>query len=126
MYRTVLLGAIVVALAMIGSTAAQAPQPDLAGVYRCDGKNPDGSAYQGVVEISRVKETFRVRWTMDDGAIMGVGIFSGGVFAVSYFGGAPGFRLHCLSSTSRWGVGRASRSRGSIFLATSSCGCPRR
>jgi hypothetical protein len=71
MYRTVLLGAIVVALAMIGSTAAQAPQPDLAGVYRCDGKNPDGSAYQGVVEISRVKETFRVVYKVDGDKLVG-------------------------------------------------------
>lgn len=89
MRRTVLLGAIVLALAAMGPVVAQSPQPDLVGTYQCDGKNPDGSAYHGVVEIARLRETFRVRWTMDDGAILGVGIYSGGVFAVSYFGGAP-------------------------------------
>jgi len=30
-------------------------------VYRCDGKNPDGSAYKGVVEIAKVRNTFRVK-----------------------------------------------------------------
>ena len=30
----------------------------------------------GVVEIAKVRDTFRVRWTMDDGAILGVGIYS--------------------------------------------------
>ena len=45
MRRTVLLGVIVVALAAMGSAAAQSPQPELTGVYRCDGKNPDGTAY---------------------------------------------------------------------------------
>lgn len=92
MRRTVLLGVVVIAViavCAIGSMAAQAPQPELTGVYRCDGKNPDGTAYQGVVEISKLRDTFRVRWTMDDGSIVGVGIYSGGVFAVSYFGGAP-------------------------------------
>lgn len=118
MYRTVLLGAIVVALAMIGSTAAQVPQPDLAGVYRCDGKNPDGSAYQGVVEISQVKETFRVRWTMDDGAIMGVGIYSGGVFAVSYFGGAPAVVVYKVDGeklVGQWTMGGA---EGAMYMET--------
>jgi hypothetical protein len=118
MYRTVLLGAIVAALSMIGSTAAQAPQPDLAGVYRCDGKNPDGSAYQGVVEISKVKETFRVRWTMDDGAIMGVGIFSGGVFAVSYFGGAPAVVVYKVDGDKLVGEWTMGGAEGATYIET--------
>jgi len=118
MFRTVLLGAIVAALAMIGSTAAQAPQPDLAGVYRCDGKNPDGSAYQGVVEISQVKETFRVRWTMDDGAIMGVGIFSGGVFAVSYFGGAPAVVVYKVDGDTLVGEWTMGGAEGAVYVET--------
>ena len=89
MPRKVLLGVVLVTVCAIGSIAAPAPSPDLVGVYRCDGVNPDGSAYQGKVEIAKVRDTFRVKWTLDDGAVLGIGIYSGGVFAVSYFGGAP-------------------------------------
>jgi len=88
MVRTALLGLVLIALSGIGSTAAP-PSPDLTGVYKCDGKNPDGTPYIGIVEIAKLENTFRVRWTLQDAAITGVGIYSGGVFAVSYFGGAP-------------------------------------
>jgi len=118
MRRTVLLGVVVAALAAMGSTAAQAPQPDLPGVYRCDGRNPDGSPYQGVVEISKVRDTFRVRWTMDDGAIMGVGIYSGGVFAVSYFGGAPAvvvYKVDGAKLVGEWTMGGA---EGAVYVET--------
>lgn len=110
MRRTVLAGLIFVALCAIGPMAAPAPQPDLAGVYRCDGMNPDGTQYRGVVEISKIRDTFRVRWTMDDGAIMGVGIYSGGVFAVSYFGGAPAvvvYRVDGRRLVGEWTMGGA-------------------
>ena len=36
-----------------------------------------------------MRETFRVKWTLDDSAVMGVGIYSNNILAVSYFGGAP-------------------------------------
>ena len=51
--------------------------------------NPDGTSYEAVVEITKREGTFRVAWIMDGGMVMGVGIYSGGVFAASYFGGAP-------------------------------------
>ena len=89
MARTVLLVLVLAAMGGIASMAAPDTPPDLAGVYRCNGVNPDGTAYEGVVEIAKLRDTFRVRWTLDDGSVLGVGIFSGGVFAVSYFGGAP-------------------------------------
>src|SRR5687768_6897555 len=84
MFRTFLVGAVLVVLGALGSTAAPDSPPDLAGVYRCDGMNPNGTAYQGVVEITKLRDTFRVVWKMDDGSVIGVGIYSGGVFAVSY------------------------------------------
>ena len=103
MARTVLLGAMVVvfgAIASIASIAAPDTRPDLAGLYRCDGTNPDGTAYQGVVEIAQVHDTFRVRWTLkDDTAVVGVGIVSGGVLAVSYFGGAPAVVVYTIDGS---------------------------
>ena len=89
MPRIVLLGVVLTAVCVLNSNAAPAGPADLVGVYRCDGMNPDGSAYRGVVEIAKVRETFRVKWTLDDSAVMGVGIYSNNILAVSYFGGAP-------------------------------------
>jgi hypothetical protein len=97
MARTVLLGVMVVIFGAIASIAAPDPQPEFAGVYKCDGKNPDGSVYHGVVEIAKLKETFRVRWTLADNAtVLGVGIYSNGILAVSYFGGAPAVVVYKL------------------------------
>lgn len=93
MVRLALLGLVFIVLGGIGSTAAP-PSPDLAGVYKCAGKNPDGTAYEGFVEIRKLENTFRVRWTLQDAAITGVGIYSGGVLAVSYFGGAPAVAVY--------------------------------
>lgn len=64
-------------------------QPEIAGFYECKGMNPDGTPYEGSAEITKVRDTFRVFWTFEDGHVLGVGIWSNGVFAVSYFGGAP-------------------------------------
>ena len=111
MVRTVLLGAVVVVFgaSAMASIAAPEPRSDLAGVYRCDGMNPDGSAYQGVVEISRVQDIFRVRWTLrDNTAVVGVGILSEGVLAVSYFRGAPAvvvYRIDGSRLIGEWAMG---------------------
>lgn len=71
------------------SSQPVAQAPNLVGIYEYEGTNPDGSAYKGFVEIASVQGTFRVLWTMDDGYVLGIGIYSNGVFAVSYFAGAP-------------------------------------
>ena len=109
MARTFLLGAVVVVFGAIASMAAPEPRSDLAGVYRCDGMNPDGTEYHGVVEISRVQDIFRVRWTLrDSSAVVGVGIMSEGVLAVSYFGGAPAvvvYRIDGSRLIGEWAMG---------------------
>ena len=118
MRRVVLLGVIVIAVCAFSRMAAQAPQPELSGVYRCNGMNPDGTAYQGVVEISKLRNTFRVRWTMDDGSIIGVGIFSNGIFAVSYFGGAPAVVVYKLDGTNLVGEWTMGGIEGAVYKET--------
>lgn len=71
------------------------PIASVAGVYLCQGQNPDGSPYEGIVEIVRLQSSFLVRWTLpDDVTVMGVGIERGGVLSVSYFGGTPGIIVY--------------------------------
>ena len=118
MRRIVLLGVIVAAVCAAGPVAAQAPQSDVSGTYRCDGTNPDGTEYHGVVEISKLRNTFRVRWTMDDGSITGVGIMSNGVFAVSYFGGAPAVVVYKLDGTTLVGEWTMGGIEGAVYKET--------
>ena len=95
MVRTLLIAAAIVAA--VGRTGiaseqsgAQAKKADPTGVYICEGMNPDGHAYRGIVQIKAVRDTFLVRWTLaDDVEVTGVGILQNGALSVSYFGGTP-------------------------------------
>ena len=118
MVRTFLVGVVLVLSGAIGSTAPPDTPPDLAGLYRCDGMNPDGTAYEGVVEIRKVRDTFRVAWTMDDGTVVGVGIYSGGVFAVSYFGGAPAVVVYKVDGNRLVGEWTMGGIEGAVYTET--------
>ena len=117
MVRTIVLGLVVLSGAA-GTLAAPDPPPDLAGTYRCNGVNPDGSAYEAVVEITKRDGTFRVEWIMDGGVVTGVGIYSGGVFAASYFGGAPAVVVYKVEGerlTGEWTMGGI---EGAVYTET--------
>lgn len=119
MARTVVLTSMVILLAFgaIGSIAAPEPQTELTGIYHCEGINPDGSQYKGVVEIDKIKDTFRVRWGLTDGMVTGVGIFSDGVLAVSYFGGVPAVVVYKVEGTrlvGHWAMGV----EGALYVET--------
>jgi hypothetical protein len=65
-----------------------APYDDLAGVYRCEGTNPDGKPYRGTVEIVKNDQTYRVKWSMGQrSASFGIGVVRGDMLAVSYYTG---------------------------------------
>src|SRR4030095_2967840 len=121
MRRAILLGVVLVTLAgPIGIKAEGTAEKDFTGVYSCEGTNPDGRSYIGVVEILKVEGTYLVRWTMpNDTQVMGVGIFSNGVLAVSYFGGAPALVVYSTDTDGRldgkWTMGGA---EGLLFKET--------
>ena len=96
MIRKLVLLAPLVLLATPSTSRAQDRQPsapstserDLAGVYRCEGVNPDGRTYRGIVEMSKDDRTYRVKWTMGQGGTsVGIGMVRGDVLAVSYYTG---------------------------------------
>jgi hypothetical protein len=119
MARTVLLGVMVVVFGALTSIAAPDTQTDIVGVYKCEGMNPDGTPYQGIVEIARIQETFRVRWTLGDGtSIVGVGMLSGGVFAVSYFGGAPAIAVYKIDGARLVGEWTMGGAEGAVYSET--------
>jgi hypothetical protein len=118
---------VVVTLMLLASTggphgaAAQDPTPvvGVAGVYMCEGKNPDGSPYKGIVEIVKFHDSFLVRWTLpEDVTVIGVGIESNGVLAVSYFGGAPGVIVYRADGNRMHGEWTMGGTNGGIFSET--------
>lgn len=82
--------AIVVVLLVAVPRAAFAQAPTWVGVYQCDGTNPDGTTYRGVLEIRPQGAAYIVRWTLPEiGHVYGVGLEQSGVLAISYNGGGP-------------------------------------
>jgi hypothetical protein len=74
--------------------------PDITGTYACEGKNPDGTVYRGIVQIARQGGGYLVLWTLPpDGRHLGLGMLSGGVLAVSYFSAGMGIIVYNITET---------------------------
>ena len=78
-------------------------------MYLCEGTNPDGHHYRGIVQIAAVRDTYLVRWTLaDDIEVTGVGILQNGLLAVSYFGGTPAvvvYKIDAEKLVGEWTMG---------------------
>jgi hypothetical protein len=82
------------------ATAAAAPVVEprdaesaspIAGTYECQGVEPDGTPYRGVVQIIPSAGTYEVVWIFASGQqYSGLGVVNGDVLAVSYFTNRPG------------------------------------
>jgi hypothetical protein len=69
---------------------AEADAP-LTGTYDCQGVEPDGTPYRGLVQISPNRGTYDVVWIFESGQqYAGLGVVNGDVLAVSYFTNRPG------------------------------------
>ena len=121
MVKSTVFGFVILALfASMAVATEHAAENDLTGVYSCEGRNPDGSPYAGIVEIVKVQDTYLVRWTLStDSQVVGVGIVSGGALSVSYFGGSPALVVYSVTTVGRldgkWTMGGA---EGSVFSET--------
>jgi hypothetical protein len=120
MVRAVLVCLVI--LGVVGQVGAseKAPENSLVGTYECEGQNPDGAMYTGIVEIVKHKDTYLVRWTMqDDSQVVGVGILNGDMLSVSYFGGTPALVVYTVAENGRldgkWTAGGA---EGELFSET--------
>jgi hypothetical protein len=92
---------------------------DLSGVYVCEGKNPDGSAYQGVVEIAAVESTYLVHWVLPRGVeVLGVGILREDTLSVSYFGGTPVIVVYKKEGNRLVGAWTMGGTEGAVFVET--------
>lgn len=67
----------------------------LDGTYACQGTRPDGAEYRGVVRIVHHNGTYQLLWTVgQDEQYLGVGMVTGNVLSVSYFGGTTGLVVY--------------------------------
>jgi hypothetical protein len=82
----------------------------LAGSYRVEGRNVDGSRYAGRVTISQDDKTFRFRWEIGRDVYLGEGALNGDVLTVYW--GQPEPVIYILradgSLQGTWAAGRAS------------------
>jgi hypothetical protein len=62
---------------------------DLAGVYRVEGTNPDGSKYRGMVAINQEKDQFDFTWWIAKDVLRGNGHFAGKMLGVNWGDKAP-------------------------------------
>ena len=129
MVRTLLIAAALAAALEGTSAASQKPdaQPpatasktgDPSGVYLCEGTNPDGNRYRGIVQIAAVRNTYLVRWTLaDDVEVMGVGILHDGQLSVSYFGGTPAVVVYKISADKLVGEWTMGGTEGMLYSET--------
>jgi hypothetical protein len=87
---TSLIFAILLPLVSPATSTAEVPAP-LVGTYDCEGVEPDGSPYKGIVQIVANRSTYDVIWIFESGQqYAGLGVVNGDVLAVSYFTNRPG------------------------------------
>jgi hypothetical protein len=99
--------------------APEVRKPGVAGVYLCEGTNPDGSPYKGLVEISAVDSTYLVHWVMANGAeVLGVGILRSGILSVSYFGGTPAVAVYRVDGDRLHGEWTMGGTEGMLYSET--------
>jgi len=112
--------AFLVCVLSFAVAADSAPAPDLAGVYVCNGVNPDGSPYVGLVEIASVNGALELQWIFEGEVVaVGMGIRSGDVLAVAHYTSAPGVIAYRIEDGDRlvgqWTVAGAD---GALFSET--------
>jgi hypothetical protein len=66
------------------SAAAQEGTPDLAGIYRVSGTNPNGSKYRGMVALTQDKDQFDFTWWIGKDVFHGTGQFAGRMLVVNW------------------------------------------
>ena len=121
MVKAALVGLVTIAL--LGSAYAapdKTPERDLVGTYACEGTNPDGASYTGIVDIIKHHDAYLIRWTMpDDSQVLGIGILSAGVLSVSYFGGTPSVVVYSIAENGKLnGTWTAVGAEGELFTET--------
>lgn len=71
------------------SLASEEGTPDLAGIYRVSGTNPNGSKYRGMVALTQDKDEFDFTWWIGKDVFHGTGHFAGRMLVVNWGDAKP-------------------------------------
>ena len=86
--RRLVLGALAAALAL--PAIAQSLPGDISGVYRAEGRNPDGSIYRGTVTVQEsVGGAVGFAWIVGNQSYAGIGTRDGRVVSVNWGAAHP-------------------------------------
>jgi hypothetical protein len=86
--------------AIVAESGATEEAAVLTGTYDCQGMEPDGTPYRGVVQIIPNHGTYDIIWTFSSGQqYAGLGVVNGDVLAVSYFTNRPGVVAYKIESS---------------------------
>jgi hypothetical protein len=77
---------LVVAVTLLWTVAA-AYAADPTGSYEVQGKNPDGSTYEGTATVTKTGDTFKVIWEVGSEKYTGTAIGNKDFLAISYTSG---------------------------------------
>lgn len=84
-------------------------QSSVTGLYRAEGRNPDGSTYSGSVRITQTGESIAMAWQVGTQAYSGTGIRQGRVITVDWGDSHPVVYVIMPDGTlhGTWANGRA-------------------
>jgi hypothetical protein len=99
---------VLIAAAAAANGPQKATPADITGMYFCEGTNSDGSAYNGIVTISRRADAYYLWWELQPAiTAVGVGLREGDTLGVSYYGPNTGvivYRIEGDRLIGRWTV----------------------
>jgi hypothetical protein len=60
-------------------------ETNLSGEYSCKGEDPDGTSYEGIATIEKVKDSYKIKWVVSQEKYSGIGIQSGDTVSFAYW-----------------------------------------
>ena len=115
-FRVVLLLAV---LGVVFAAPGRAQVEDeLLGKFHCQGVDTTGTAYSGTATIVREKNCYRVTWVLGGTKYVGVGVKTGDVFSVAYYGRMSGVIAYRITPGELKGKWTVADGRGDLGTET--------
>lgn len=80
---------MIAAATALAAAPALAQNVDINGLYTAEGRNPDGSAYNGSVVMAEQNGSVQINWTVGNQQYAGTGVRDGQVVVVNWGAAHP-------------------------------------